>query len=180
MPLDIAVTQDLVDLEKRIYDDLGGGGGSLPDLAWQDVRAAFLFTVRGEHAKWINVGDGEFVAEAYFLPGLCKLHVSARFGNGWSTPNPTSQWVLYPLTGRVKPIRRAVGNLRLWAEGQGSITGGQSIIGFADPNYYFTMLWTPLNAGPGFLTGIYPQAGGGSIWTRNGSYFIMDIDYRVA
>ena len=181
--LEIAEMEDLVELEQNIREEfeLGGGGNDLPGLGWEDVRGEFLFTVRGDREHWINVGDGEFVAEAYFLPGLCKLHVMAKFGNGWSTPNPTTQWVLYPLTDRVTPIRRAVGNLRIWAEGgQGSLTGGQSFVGFADPNYYISMLWTPLNFGPGFLTGVYPQCGGNSIWTRNGSYFILDLDYRVA
>lgn len=150
---------------------------------WEDVTAEFLFSTRGGRPNWINVGaGGQFWVKARFGPGWCKIKAFARFGDGWSCPND-SQWFLYPLTPRVTPIERGVGMLRLWFEGQGSITGGQSgtFSTGSEPALAISALWTAMDPNPGWLTAEYPRRGGIPMWAKNGSYFLIDaLEYETA
>ena len=104
------------------------------------------------------------------------LEVYGKMGSAVTWPSE-SAWYFY-LPEELQPVRRSVGDLTIYEEGKGTITGGNCRLVYqatATPPYYaLCLFWSPLGPSEGYLTKNYPAG----CWAKPGSWFLAQITYE--
>src|SRR3972149_2965664 len=166
MPIEFVEQDDLDELEERLQrriDEIDTGGYPVPVGAWEDATGDVLWGFKGLR-QWPDLGSG----------GEYKVY--GKMGSAVTWPSE-SAWYFY-LPEELQPTRRSVGNLTVYEEGKGTITGGNCRLVYqatATPPYYaLCLFWSPLGPSAGYLTKNYPAG----CWAKPGSWFLAQITYE--
>jgi len=181
MPIEFVEQDDLDEVEERLQIridqiETGGGGYPAPVGAWEDATGEVLWGFKGLR-QWPDLGSGgEYKVSALVSGNSVTLEVYGKMGSAVTWPSE-SAWYFY-LPEELQPIRRSVGNLTVYEEGKGTITGGNCRLvlqATATPPYYaLCLFWSPLTPSAGYLTKNYPPG----TWAKPGSWFLAQITYE--
>src|SRR4030042_6439495 len=126
MPIEFVEQDDLGEAEERLnqrIDQIDPGGGYLgPVGAWEDATDEVLWGFKGLR-QWPDLGSGgEYKVSALVSGNSVTLEVYGKMGSAATWPSE-SAWYFY-LPEELQAVRRSVGDLTIYEEGKGTITGG--------------------------------------------------------